>query len=90
MANTAVHSADASVSTNPGMVFWISISAGTTGGRLQLNDSDDDSGTDLFDVDMPADSVQMFNFHDHPIQFVTGIRIDIPGTNLIATVHYSG
>lgn len=80
---------DAAVATKGGLVHWVSVSAGATGGAFQLNDSTDDSGDDLLNITMPATTVAHFHFGDNPIEFHTGIYCDIPGTNLTVNVGYT-
>lgn len=85
--NTRVATSDTLV-RGPGLVFWMSVSAGATGGALQLNNSLDDSGTDLFDITMPATRQAHFLFIP-PLEFNEGIYLDIPGTNITVTVGYA-
>lgn len=86
--STSIKTADGAAKSAPGTAYWMSVSAGATGGTIQLNDSTADGGTDRFDVSMPANSVAFFLF-DPPIEFGTGIFIDIPGTNITATLGYN-
>lgn len=76
---------DILLKTGAGKVYWVTASAGATGGAFQLNDSIADGGTDRFDITMPASSMIHINF-DPPIRFTTGIFLDIPGTNLTINV----
>lgn len=85
---TAVLTADAAAKSAPGHVYWVAVSAGATGGAFQLNDSTDDSGTDKLNITMPASTTMFLNFGEHPIEFLTGIFVDIPGTNLTVNVGY--
>lgn len=85
---TSIHTSDGSAKSTPGEVFWVAVSAGATGGAFQLNDSTDDSGTDLLDITMAANTTQFFDFSNAPIYFDVGIRVDIPGTNLTVNVGY--
>ena len=79
---------DKAVTANPGKVYWIAASAGATGGSFQISDAADDSN-DVFDIAMPANSVQHFNFGDAPIECHTAIYLDIPGTNLTVTIGHT-
>lgn len=85
--NTSIKTSDGAVKTAAGYVFWVSVSAGATGGAWQLNDSTDDSGTDKVSLSQPATSVSHHLF-DPPLRFETGIYADIPGTNITLTVGY--
>jgi len=44
---TSINTADGSITTGPAIVYGILAAAAGTGGLWQLNDSSDDSGTDL-------------------------------------------
>jgi hypothetical protein len=46
--DTTVLTSDGAVSSNPGKVYWVLVSAVATGGAWQLNDSTDDGGTELW------------------------------------------
>ena len=65
------------------------VAADTTGGLWQLNDSTDDSGTDLISGFAQASSQTYIDLSQSPVQFSTGIRADLPGTNQILTVFYT-
>jgi len=86
---TSIKTSDAAVKTTPGWVHWVCGSAGATGGAFQLNNSTDDSGTDLLSGVVAADSALFFGPFDPPIRFSTAIFADIPGTNVTLTVGYS-
>ena len=86
---TAILTADGQAKATGGLVHWVSVSAGATGGAFQLNDSTDDSGTDRLNIAMPASSAQFFDFSDRPIEFNIGIYVDVPGTNLTVNVGYT-
>lgn len=77
--------ADTLVKTGAGLVYWVAVSAGATGGAFQLNDSTADGGVDRLDLDIAANTSLMLKF-DPPIRFTTGIFVDIPGTNLKVNV----
>ena len=86
---TSVVDSDGSITTAPGIVYGVLAAAGTTGGLWQLNDSTDDSGTDLISGFAEASSQTYINLSQSPVQFSTGIRADLPGTNQILTVFYT-
>ena len=88
---TAVVTSDTAVKASLGIIHWIVASAAATGGRFQINDSTDDSGTDMIDVSMPANSVQHFYFGNSDrggLECKTGIYADVPGSNIILNIGY--
>lgn len=87
VSNTSILAADGQATSYPATVYWMAVSAGGTGGRLQLNDSTDDGGTDLLDVDVPADSMTFFGNLD--LTFNTAVYADIPGSNIRITIGHS-
>ena len=87
-ARTTILTSDGQVSASSGIVYWISASAAATGGAFQLNDSTDDSGTDLFSAVQAANTTTHYLL-DPPLQFATAIFADIPGTNITLTVGYN-
>ena len=87
VSNTSILAADGQATSYPATVYWVAVSAAATAGRLQLNDSTDDSGTDLLDVDVPADSMTFFGNLD--LTFNTAVYVDIPGSNIRVTVGHS-
>ena len=86
---TSVVSSDGSITTAPGIVYGVLVAAEGTGGLWQLNDSTDDSGTDLISGFAEASSQTYIDLSQSPVQFSTGIRADLPGTNQILTVFYT-
>ena len=90
--DTTILTADGAVSSNPGKVYWVLVSAGDTGGAWQLNDSTDDGGTDLITGVEAANTTHFIRFgalNDGALRFGTGIFADIPGTNITLTVGYA-
>ena len=87
VSNTSILAADGQATSYPATVYWMAVSAAATGGRLQLNDSTDDSGTDLLDVNVPANSMTFFGNLD--LTFNTAVYVDIPGSNIRITVGHS-
>ena len=79
---TAVVTSDTAVRTGLTTVWWVAVSAGATGGAFQLNDSTDDGGTDLLNLTMAANTTLFLNFGMSPLEFKTGLYIDVPGTNV--------
>jgi len=86
---TSVVSSDGSITTAPAIVYGVLSAAGGTGGLWQLNDSTDDSGDDLICGFAEASSQTYIDLSQSPVQFSTGIRADLPGTNQILTVFYT-
>ena len=86
---TAVVTSDTAVRTGLTTVWWVAVSAGATGGPFQLNDSTDDSGTDMLNLTMAATTTLFLNFCMSPIEFKTGLYIDVPGTNVTVNVGWT-
>jgi len=86
---TIILSADGSVSIIPSKLYGVYVSAGATGGLWQLNDSTDDTGTDVISGFVGANSGVYLDFSSTPVQFATGIRADLPGSNQIVTVLFT-
>lgn len=85
--STAIVTSDTAVKTSSARVFWVTASAGATGGAWQLNNSTDDSGTDLFSAVSPANSI-VHILLDPPLAFPTALFADIPGSNITLTIGY--
>ncbi len=78
---TSVVTSDGSITTAPALVYGVLSAAGATGGEWQLNDSTDDSGDDLIHGFAQASSQTYIDLSNSPVQFSTGIRADLPGSN---------
>ena len=92
MPNTSavsIQTSDGAAKSSAGVVYWVAVSAGSTGGAFQLNDSTADGGTDMLNLTVAANSTQFISFIGAPIHFNTGIFVDIPGTNLTVNVGYA-
>lgn len=79
------------IKSAPGRVLWMLVSAAATGGAWQVNDSTDDSGTDLVSGVAPANSMTFLRFGNverGALQCATGIFIDITGTNVTITTGF--
>lgn len=90
---STVTTADATIKTGQGDVWWITISNShaTASTAVELNDSTDDSGTDRWGVLLEAVDLSGQPFHatfNPPIHFNTGIQIDITGGTVKATVGF--
>ena len=91
---TTVVAADVAIKSASGRVWWITISNShaTDSAAVELNDSTDDSGTDRWGILLEAVDIIGLPFHavfDPPIQFDTGIYIDITGGTVKATVGWT-
>ena len=86
---TSVVTSDGSITTAPAIVYGVLSAAGGTGGLWQLNDSTDDSGTDLISGFAQASSQHFIDLSEIPVQFNTGIRADLAGSNQTITVFYT-
>lgn len=72
---SGLKTADAAIKTAPGKVYWLTISDASAS-AIQLNDSTDDTGTDLWGLILTTNVFHHFNF-DPPIEFATGIWLDV-------------
>lgn len=73
---SGIKTADVAIKSSPGKVYWVTISD-TDAGVVQLNNSLDDTGTDLWQMTLPANGYGHFIF-DPPIDFDIGIYLDVP------------
>jgi hypothetical protein len=91
---TTVSTADAALKSSAGRVWWITISNShaTASTAVELNDSSDDSGTDRWGVLVEAVDLWGAPVHiefDPPIEFKSGIWIDITGGTVKVTVAWT-
>lgn len=86
MSISGVKQADALIKTGAGKVYWISLSD-TAALAVELNDSIANSGTDLWALDLPAGGYALFSFSP-PIEFSTGIYLDVSTTSCKVVVGY--
>ena len=86
LKTSGVLATDTAIKTSAGKVFWISISD-TASLAAELNNSTDGTGTDAWAIDMPAASYAMYIF-DPPIEFDTGIYLDVSTTTCKVVVGY--
>ena len=73
---SGLKTSDGQIKSSAGAVYWLSVSD-TAAAVIQLNDSTADGGTDLWGTTIPADGYAHFIF-DPPIEFATGIYLDVP------------
>lgn len=86
LLSSGVLSADKAIKEAAGAVYWLTVSD-TAALAIELNDSIDDSGDDLWGFDLPADGYAHFIF-DPPIEFDTGIWLDVSTATCKVTVGY--
>jgi len=86
LLNSGVLAADTNIKGSAGDVYWITISD-TAALAIELNNSTDNSGTDLWAIDLPADGYAHFIF-DPPIEFSAGIYLDVTTATCKVTVGY--
>jgi len=84
--STSVKSADTAIKSAAGKVYWITVSD-SADLEVELNDSTDNSGTDKWGIKFNADSIFHFIF-DPPIEFSTGIYLDVSTATCVVTVGY--
>ena len=88
----AVCTTDTLVRTGVTLLHNVILSSGASAGTRQLNDSTDDSGTDLLGrIEPPATASHVLGPFDPPMRFGLGLYIDIPGaeTSVMVNVLYS-
>lgn len=76
LSNSGLKTSDGQIKASAGAVYWLTVSDTATA-VIQLNDSTNDGGTDLWGITIPADGYAHFIF-DPPIEFATGIYLDVP------------
>ncbi len=76
LSASGLKTANGQIKASAGAVYWLSVSD-TAAAVIQLNDSLDDGGTDLWGTTIPADGYAHFIF-DPPLEFDTGIYLDVP------------
>jgi len=74
--NSGVKTADVAIKAAPGKVYWITISDVDAASAVQINNSTDDGGTDVWSVELPQNGYIHVNF-DPPIECDTGIWLDV-------------
>ena len=91
-SNTSILTRDGQTTSYPATVHWVLVSAAATGGAWQLNDSTDDSGTDLISGVQAANTSQFLRLGangEGALIFSTAVYVDIPGSNITITVGHS-
>ena len=77
LLSSGLKTADVAIKSTPGKVYWVTMSDTEAGDQIQLNNSTDDSGTDLWQLKLPATTHAHIIF-DPPLEFDTGIFLDVP------------
>lgn len=86
---TTALSADGVVATGLNFAYWLFVEAKATGGAWSLEDGSDASGTVKIAGDILANTAYYFDWTAKPLEFKTGIYLDIGGTNVTCTVGHS-
>ena len=92
VSNTSILTSDGQATSYPATVHWVLVSAAATGGAWQLNDSTDDSGTDMMSGVQAANTSQFLRLgadSEGALLFNTAVYVDIPGSNITITVGHS-
>ena len=86
LLNSGIKAAVALIKTGAGIVHWLTVSD-TAALAIELNDSLANDGTDLWGFDLPAGGYAHFIF-DPPIEFSTGIYLDVTTVTCKVTIGY--
>jgi len=87
LSSSGVKTADAAIKTAAGKVYWITVSDAAAASAIQINDSTDDSGTDVWSLELPQNGYAHCIF-DPPIECSTGIYLDVPTGSPTVVVGY--
>lgn len=86
--SSGVLAADTAVKEESGVVFWITVEDAADL-EIELNDSTDNSGTDLWAMTLDVDVVNFGHFvFDPPLYFGTGIYLDVSTTTCQVIIGY--
>ena len=89
--STTILTSDGQIKATGGTLVWLTISAVATGGAVQINNSTDDSGTDVMGFVVPANSMThvYLGMPDRCFLYCgIGIYCDIPGSNITVSAGY--
>lgn len=86
LLNSGVKTDKALIATGVYQVHWLTVSD-TAALALELNDSTANGGTDKWALDLPAGGYAHFIF-DPPIEFATGIYLDVSTATCKVTIGY--
>ena len=82
--STTILTSDGQIKATGGTLVWLTISAGDTGGAVQINNSTDDSGTDVMSLVVPPNSMTHIRLgmpDKGGLYCKNGIYCDIPASN---------
>ena len=89
--STTILTSDGQIKATGGTLVWLTISAVGTAGAVEINNSTDDSGTDLMGFVVPANSMTHIYLgmpEQGGLYCDTGIYCDIPGSNITISAGY--
>lgn len=86
LKSSGIKSADVAIKSEQGKVYWLTVSD-SAGLEIEINDSTDDTGTDVWGIDLPAAGYAHFIF-DPPLECATGIWLDVTTATCKVTVGY--
>jgi len=87
LLSSGVLAADTAVKSSAGKVYWLTISDATANVAVELNDSTDNTGTDVWALDLPSAGYGHFIF-DPPLEFANGIYLDVSTITCKVTIGY--
>lgn len=86
--NSGLLGADSLVKTGKGKVYWLTVFSAQDV-AIELNDSLDNSGTDQWGISLDVSVKNYGHFvFDPPIEFATGIYLDVSNTYAQVYVNY--
>ena len=94
-STTASVAEDTAIKSTPGYVWWLLVQNTDAANpvALELNNSIDNSGTDLLKISLPSATdeprPQFLGPFNPPIEFDTGIYLDLTGGAPLITVGYT-
>jgi len=86
--SSGVKTSDTAVKSASGVIHWITVSDVTAASQIQINDSTDDSGTDLWTIELPANGYVHCLFPT-PLFCGTGIYLDVPTGSPSVVIGYT-
>ncbi len=75
--SSGVKTTDTALKDGSSEIHWITVSDTTAASQIQINDSYDDSGTDIWTIELPQNGYAHCTF-PAPLFCGTGIYLDIP------------
>ena len=86
LLSSGILQADALVKSGAALLFWLTVTD-TAALSLELNDSLNNSGSDVWGISLPANGYAHFIF-DPPLEFATGIYLDVSTATCKVTLGY--